>query len=68
MAAEGRVRPWDSDSTVLLNDTGQVAKRSEVHLAGLRAKLGRRDLIETIRGVGYRLSGRPAEVATSASN
>jgi len=27
----------------------------EVHIASLRAKLGRPDLVETVRGVGYRL-------------
>ena len=27
----------------------------EVHVASLRAKLGRTDLVETVRGVGYRL-------------
>jgi DNA-binding response OmpR family regulator len=27
----------------------------EVHVASLRAKLGRPDIVETVRGVGYRL-------------
>jgi DNA-binding response OmpR family regulator len=27
----------------------------EVHVASLRAKLGRPELVETVRGVGYRL-------------
>lgn len=29
----------------------------EVHVASLRAKLGRPDVVETVRGVGYRLAG-----------
>jgi DNA-binding response OmpR family regulator len=35
----------------------QTAGRSlEVHVASLRAKLGERGLVETVRGIGYRLS------------
>ena len=30
----------------------------EVHVASLRAKLGDPDLVETVRGVGYRLRTR----------
>jgi DNA-binding response OmpR family regulator len=31
----------------------------DVHVANLRTKLGRPDLIQTVRGVGYRLAGKP---------
>ncbi|MCG8918246.1 response regulator transcription factor [Actinokineospora sp. PR83] len=31
----------------------------DVHVATLRTKLGRPELIKTVRGVGYRLSGQP---------
>ncbi|GAA4420316.1 response regulator transcription factor [Actinokineospora soli] len=34
----------------------------DVHVANLRTKLGRPALIETVRGVGYRLSGKPDRV------
>ncbi|TKV57368.1 response regulator transcription factor [Nakamurella flava] len=34
-----------------------VSRSLDVHMAGLRAKLGRRGLIETIRGFGYRWTG-----------
>ncbi|OLR95198.1 response regulator transcription factor [Actinokineospora bangkokensis] len=39
---------------------GAAENRSlDVHIANLRTKLGRSGLIETVRGVGYRLSGQP---------
>jgi DNA-binding response OmpR family regulator len=31
----------------------------DVHVANLRTKLGRLDLVQTVRGVGYRLAGKP---------
>ena len=34
-----------------------VSRSLDVHMTGLRAKLGRRGLIETIRGFGYRWTG-----------
>ncbi|MGN6597969.1 MAG: response regulator transcription factor [Actinomycetes bacterium] len=34
------------------------ARTLEVHVASLRGKLGRPDLVETVRGVGYRLRGQ----------
>jgi DNA-binding response OmpR family regulator len=39
----------------------------EVHVASLRAKLGDPSLIQTVRGVGYRLRSRPAAAAGSAA-
>ena len=34
-----------------------VSRSLDVHMTGLRAKLGRRGLIATIRGFGYRWDG-----------
>jgi DNA-binding response OmpR family regulator len=40
------------------NTSWQGTERTlEVHVASLRAKLGLRDVIQTVRGVGYRLAG-----------
>jgi DNA-binding response OmpR family regulator len=39
----------------------------EVHVASLRAKLGDPGLIQTVRGVGYRLHSGPAAVAGAGS-
>ncbi|SDC47190.1 response regulator transcription factor [Actinokineospora iranica] len=42
---------------------GAAENRSlDVHVATLRTKLGRPALIETVRGVGYRLSGQPGRL------
>lgn len=38
----------------------------DVHVATLRTKLGRADLVQTVRGVGYRLGG-PADQSGTAS-
>ncbi len=38
----------------------------DVHVATLRTKLGRPHLVQTVRGVGYRLAAEPAEPAESA--
>lgn len=43
----------DLESLVLGTDTEVSSNVLEVHMAGLRRKLGR-DLIETVRGLGYR--------------
>jgi len=40
---------WQSDYPAL-------SRTLDVHVATLRAKLGRADLVETVRGVGYRLA------------
>ena len=40
---------WHSDYPAL-------SRTLDVHIATLRAKLGRAELVETVRGVGYRLS------------
>jgi len=43
------------------NDAGKAAARTlDVHITNLRAKLGRPVILETVRGVGYRLSVLPA--------
>lgn len=43
------------------NDAGKAAARTlDVHITNLRSKLGRPVILETVRGVGYRLSVLPA--------
>lgn len=46
---------------MLLNrvwEAGDIETRTvDMHIASLRAKLGRTDIIETVRGVGYRFGG-----------
>jgi DNA-binding response OmpR family regulator len=40
------------------DDAGVTERSVDVHIAALRRKLGAQaDLIETVRGVGYRLRG-----------
>jgi DNA-binding response OmpR family regulator len=40
------------------NDNGKAAARTlDVHIANLRSKLGWPTILETVRGIGYRLSG-----------
>lgn len=50
-------RPWPGAASTL-----------NVHVATLRAKLGRPHLVETIRGIGYRLCGDPDEPVTTAKS
>ncbi|MFM2342429.1 MAG: hypothetical protein RLZZ592_2082 [Pseudomonadota bacterium] len=45
----------DLDALVLGNDAEVTSNVLEVHISALRRKLGR-ELIETVRGMGYRLS------------
>ncbi|MGR6799978.1 response regulator transcription factor [Sphaerotilus sulfidivorans] len=45
----------DLDALVLGNDAEVVSNALEVHISALRRKLGR-ELIETVRGMGYRLA------------
>ncbi len=45
----------DLDALVLGNDAEVTSNALEVHISALRRKLGR-ELIETVRGMGYRLS------------
>ncbi|MGC7100583.1 response regulator transcription factor [Amycolatopsis lurida] len=61
IAAEGgAVCSRDRLLTELWGRRGQAESRSlDVHVATLRTKLGRAELIETVRGVGYRLGARP---------
>jgi DNA-binding response OmpR family regulator len=42
-----------------------ASRTLDVHVATLRAKLGPPPLIETVRGVGYRLAAEPAAVASA---
>ncbi|NQZ04329.1 response regulator transcription factor [Idiomarina sp.] len=51
-----KVHPRDKIEALLSSDTHVVESNAlEVHVHNLRKKLGQRELIETIRGVGYRL-------------
>ncbi|GAB3876803.1 response regulator transcription factor [Kibdelosporangium lantanae] len=60
MGARGEVVRREQVLSEVWGRNGAAENRSlDVHLATLRTKLGRPDLIETVRGVGYRLSGRP---------
>ena len=49
------VSQTDLDALVLGNDAEVVSNALEVHISALRRKLGR-ELIETVRGMGYRLA------------
>lgn len=56
MLRAGRiVSKTDLDALVLGNDAEVVSNALEVHISALRRKLGR-ELIETVRGMGYRLA------------
>jgi DNA-binding response OmpR family regulator len=60
MGARGEVVRREHVLSEVWGRNGAAENRSlDVHLATLRTKLGRPDLIETVRGVGYRLAGRP---------
>jgi DNA-binding response OmpR family regulator len=60
MGARGEVVRREQVLSEVWGRNGAAENRSlDVHLATLRTKLGRPDLIETVRGVGYRLAGRP---------
>ncbi|PYE34600.1 two-component system OmpR family response regulator/two-component system response regulator QseB [Idiomarina fontislapidosi] len=51
-----KVHPRDKLEALLSSDSHLVESNAlEVHVHNLRKKLGQRELIETIRGVGYRL-------------
>ena len=49
------VSKTDLDALVLGNDAEVVSNALEVHISALRRKLGR-ELIETVRGMGYRIA------------
>jgi DNA-binding response OmpR family regulator len=56
--ARGSVCARERILTEVWGRNGQAESRSlDVHVATLRTKLGRPTLIETVRGVGYRLAG-----------
>jgi DNA-binding response OmpR family regulator len=60
MSARGAVCPREQILAEVWGRGGAAENRSlDVHVATLRTKLGRPALIETVRGVGYRLAGRP---------
>lgn len=60
MSARGAVCPREQILAEVWGRSGAAENRSlDVHVATLRTKLGRPALIETVRGVGYRLAGRP---------
>lgn len=60
MSARGAVFAREQILAEVWGRNGAAENRSlDVHVATLRTKLGRPTLIETVRGVGYRLAGRP---------
>ncbi|MEA2313461.1 MAG: hypothetical protein QOI03_153, partial [Solirubrobacteraceae bacterium] len=64
LAALARVPGCTVDRQRLLLDVWQsdyaaLSRTLDVHIATLRAKLGRAELVQTIRGVGYRLAATP---------
>jgi DNA-binding response OmpR family regulator len=57
VAARGKVCTRERILAEVWGGKGRAGTRTmDVHLNTLRAKLGRRDLIENVRGVGYRIS------------
>jgi two-component system OmpR family response regulator len=51
----GRIVPKSDLESLMLGFEGEVASNAlEVHVSGIRRKLGA-ELIETVRGMGYRL-------------
>jgi DNA-binding response OmpR family regulator len=58
--ARGSVCTRDHVLTEVWGRSGPAESRSlDVHVATLRTKIGRPALIETVRGVGYRLAAPP---------
>lgn len=55
----GRIVPKTDLERIVLGFESELASNAlEVHVSALRRKLGR-DLIETVRGMGYRIGGTP---------
>ncbi|MGH3858663.1 response regulator transcription factor [Actinokineospora sp.] len=64
VAAQGSVCTRDQILAEAWGRAGAAENRSlDVHVATLRTKLGRPALIETVRGVGYRLANQPGKLA-----
>ncbi|MFD8500701.1 MULTISPECIES: response regulator transcription factor [unclassified Amycolatopsis] len=60
VAARGAVCTREHVLVEVWGRSGPAESRSlDVHIATLRTKLGRPAMIETVRGVGYRLAGQP---------
>jgi DNA-binding response OmpR family regulator len=60
MSARGEVVKREQILADVWGHNGAAENRTlDVHVATLRTKLGRPYLIQTVRGVGYRLAGRP---------
>ncbi|MGW4643604.1 response regulator transcription factor [Sphaerisporangium sp. NPDC004334] len=56
IASPGEIVSRDHLLREIWNDTGQAARRTlDVHITNLRAKLGAPNVIQTVRGVGYRV-------------
>ena len=61
VCAQGSVCAREAILSEVWGHSGPAENRSlDVHVATLRTKLGRPALIETVRGVGYRLANPPA--------
>jgi DNA-binding response OmpR family regulator len=66
--ADGAVCPRGQIIAEVWGRTWPGANRTlDVHMATLRTKLGRPELIHTVRGVGYRLTARATEPAVAAT-
>jgi DNA-binding response OmpR family regulator len=62
VAERGSVCPRDHVLTQVWGRSGPAESRSlDVHVATLRTKINRAALIETVRGVGYRLAASPGD-------
>jgi DNA-binding response OmpR family regulator len=64
MRSPGRVFPREQLLAEVWGYSAAIGTRTvDVHIAQLRAKLGRADLIRTVRGVGYSADARAQSAA-----
>src|SRR6478735_7488740 len=67
MRSPGRVFPREQLLAEVWGYSAAIGTRTvDVHVAQLRAKLGRGDLIRTVRGVGYAIEAKGSEALTDA--
>ena len=68
MRSPGRVFPREQLLAEVWGYSASIGTRTvDVHVAQLRAKLGRADLIRTVRGVGYAVEAKGSPVATEGA-